>query len=276
MENPQDILRDLALIYIALAHGTDQHLDDAEMDIIARRLQDVQPGVSQGTVLRAVKDALEAYTQDEASTNVEQAVERLRTDVPQSLRRRIVRDLTEIGKADDKFLYAEAAFIGRLVEAWKVNLTDLVDDAAATWSVLTVIAEEDVWTPVHDLVLIYLTLAHGTDETLSRKEVDAITEKVGEWLRNADTETLRRILHDAMAVYQSQEGRTFDEAVASISTTVPAYQRRAILEDLHYIAGADGVLLVEARVLIERVARAWGLSTDIQDPESPADAEHVE
>ena len=275
MENPQDILRDLALIYIALAHGTDQHLDDVEMDIIARRLQDVQPGVSQGTVLRAVKDALEAYTQDEASTSVEQAVERLRTEVPQSLRRRIVRDLTEIGKADDKFLYAEAAFIGRLIEAWKVNLTDLVDETVATWSVLAA-AEGDGWTPVHDLVLIYLALAHGTDEALSRKEVDAITEKVGEWLLNADRETLRGILHEVMAVYEAPEGRTFDEAVASISRTVPAFQRRAILDDLHYIAGADGVLLVEERVLIERVAKAWGLSTPIQDPDSPADAEHIE
>ena len=48
-ESPKRILRDLALIYIALAHGTDQNLDDTEMDIISRRLQDVQAGVSQGT-----------------------------------------------------------------------------------------------------------------------------------------------------------------------------------------------------------------------------------
>ena len=137
-ERPKPILRDLALIYIALAHGVDENLDDAEMSIITRRLQDVQAGVSQGTVLRAVKDALDDYMNQETSQRLEQAVERIRTSVSQSLRRRIVHDLTEIGKADDKFLFAEAQFIGDLVEAWKVNLTDLVSASAATWNVLGV------------------------------------------------------------------------------------------------------------------------------------------
>ena len=171
MESPKRVLRDLALIYIALAHGTDQNLDAAEMDIIARRLQDVQSGVSQGTVLRAVKEALDDYMQDDAYHRVDEAVQRLRVTVPQSLRRRILLDLTEIGKADDKFLYEEAQYIGELVAVWKVNLTDLVAESAATWSILGPGAGDDGWTPVHDLMLIYVTLAHRTDQTLSWEEV---------------------------------------------------------------------------------------------------------
>ncbi len=261
-ERPKRILRDLALIYIALAHGTDENLDDAEMSIIARRLQDVQAGVSQGTVLRAVKDALDDYMHQDTSQCLEQAVERIRTSVPQSLRRRIVHDLTEIGKADDKFLFAEAQFIGDLVEAWKVNLTDLVSASAATWNVLGVGPEEGLaWTPIHDLVLIFVTLAHQTDQSLSQEEIEAITKKIGEWLPNADDDMVRRILHDTMRVYQEEGARTFDEAVAAVQASVPAYQRLAILDDLRYIADADGVLLVEERVMIEKIAEAWGCDT---------------
>ena len=260
-ESPKRILSDLALIYIALAHGADQRFDDAEMDVIARRLQEVQAGVSQGTVLRAVKEALDDYMQDDTQQRVEQAVERIRTSVPQSLRRRIVRDLTEIGKADDKFLYAEARFIGELVEAWRVNLTDLVTHSAATWNVLEADPQgEAAWTPIHDLVLIYVTLAHRTDQSLSRAEVKAIAKKVGEWLPNASEAVVERILHAAMRVYQGGT-RTFEEALAAIKASVPAFQRAAILEDLRYIADADGVLLVEERVMIEKIARAWDCKT---------------
>ncbi len=220
MESPKRVLRDLALIYIALAHGTDQNLDAAEMDIIARRLQDLQSGVSQGTVLRAFKEALDDYMQDDAHHRVDEAVQRLRVTVPQSLRRRILLDLTEIGKADDKFLYEEAQYIGELVEVWKVNLTDLVAESAATWSILGPGTGDDGWTPVHDLMLIYVTLAHGTDLMLSREEVEAIREKLGEWLPNA-----------------------------------------------------DGVLLVEERVMIEKLADAWDCDTGVWECDPKEDVE---
>lgn len=269
MENPKHILRDLALIYIALAYGTDQRLESEEMDIIACRLQDVQPGVSQGTVLRAVKEALEAYTEEDAAQRVAQAVDRLRLSVPQSLRRRVVRDLTEIGKADDHFLFAEARFIGELVDVWKASLAD-PDSKVATWNVLGfAIEDEEAWTPVHDLALIYVTLAHRTDQTLSRDEVVAITKKIGEWLPNADDALLKRILHDVMRVYQTKGMAAFDEAVKAVKAVVPVYQRKAVLDDLRYVAYADHVLLVEERVLIDKLANAWECADDPWETDQP-------
>ena len=61
--------------------------------------------------------------------------------------------------------------------------------------------------------------------------------------------------------YQEEDARTLDEAVQAVRDSVPAYQRAAILDDLRYIADADGVLLVEERVLIEKIAEAWGCDT---------------
>lgn len=248
------LLRDLALLYLALAHGTDQDLDPAEMDLIARRLLDAEAGVSHGTVLRALKDALEVYVRDDRRAYIDRAVDHLRQAAPPRLRRRILSDLTEIARADGKVLYAEAAFIGELAFAWK---TDETEAPAETWTLFT--DGKDIgWTPLHDLALIYVTLAHRTDDTLSRDEVEAIIGKIGEWMPDADATTLRRLLNDVLTVYdEAPEGRRFEDAVAAVKDAVPAHQRAAVLDDLRFVANADGVLLVEERVMIDELARAW-------------------
>lgn len=256
----ENVLRDLALLYIALAHGTDQDLDPAEMDLVAQRLQDLQAGVGQGTVLHAIKEALDAYTQEDVQARIEAAIEHLRQAVPSGLQARIIKDLTDIGKADDAFLYTEATFIGALAEAWAAEGETPSDEA---WSIFVAQHGASGWTPIHDLALIYVTLAHRTDEVLHRQEVDAILEKLGEWMPGAPPDLLRQVWEEVLYTYEEQpEGRTLADAVDAVSTTVPAHQRPAVLADLQYIAQADGVLLVEERVLIEQLAKVWGMSSD--------------
>lgn len=253
----QRILHDLALVYLALAHGTDDRLDGAELDMVAARLAEVQAGLSGGTVLHAVKAALDAYTGRDAEARLRQAVGNLRTSVPPPMRRRVIRDLTEIGKADDRFLFEEASFIGQLVAAWRQAPGAPADAANATWSIFGQ-DHEGGWTLVHDLALIYVTLAHRTDGTLARAELQAISEKIGEWMPNAGPDDLRAILGEVLRAYDAApEGHTFEAAVEAVRQRLPAHQRAAVLEDLRYVADADGVLLVEERVLIEQLARAW-------------------
>ena len=255
-EHSERIHHDLALIYIALAHGTDRTLSDAEMDLVAGRLQEAQSGVSHGTVLSAMKQALDDYTRDDAEQRIEQAVRNVRETVPHALRYRIIKDLTEIGKADDRFLFAEARFIGELIDAWRLNASGATKRGDATWSILG--QDDEGWTLVHDLGLIYVTLAHKTDGILSRKEVTAILTKLGEWMPNAEASDLRTVLNEVLAAYdQPAEGRTFRNAVQAVQEHLPVHQRAAVLADLKYVAEADGVLLVEERVLIEKLVQAW-------------------
>ena len=250
----QRILHDLALVYLALAHGTDDRLDGAELDMVAARLAAVQADLSGGTVLHAVKAALDAYTGREAEAQLRQAVGNLRTSVPPPMRRRIIRDL---GEADDRFLFEEASFIGELVAAWRQAPRQSTDAGSATWSIFGQ-DHEGGWTLVHDLALIYVTLAHRTDGTLARAELQAISEKIGEWMPNAGPDDLRTILGEVLRAYDDEpEGHTFEDAVEAVRQKLPAYQRAAVLADLRYVADADGVLLVEERVLIEKLARAW-------------------
>lgn len=256
------ILHDLALLYIALAHSTDRHLDGAEMDRIARCLQEAQAGLSEGTVLHAMRTALVDYTGTDAVVRLRQAVANLRANVPRSLRRRIVRDLTEIGKSDDRFLYEEAHFIGELVRAWRSAPSDDPNPPDATWNVFEQEATGD-WSLVHDLALIYVTLAHRTDGVLARAEIEAILQKISEWMPNARADDLRAVLNAVLQTYEARPpGRLFEDAVRAVGRQVPVHQRSAVLEDLRYVAHADGVLLVEERVLIEQLARAWETFSD--------------
>ena len=255
------ILRDLALIYIALAHSTDQDLSEAEVKVISERLRAWQTEATEETVLSAIKDALEDYTHERAREGVETAVRRVRDELDDEMRRKIVADLTDIALADDKFLYAEGSFIGELARAWNVRVEE-EGEGARSWSILNGNGDGDVrengWSPLHDLALVYLELAHGTDDDISDSEVDAIAEKINEWVPNADGAQIIEVVHQAMHAYvQGPDKRLFEDSVDKLKRVVPRHQRAALLADLNFVAGADGQITAKERELIDKLTRAW-------------------
>lgn len=250
------ILRHLALIYLALAHGTDQDLNDAELNVMARRLQDLQAGISEGTVLGAIKDALADYTRPDNADRIKAAIHFVAEWVPPSMQRRVLDDLSELARADGKVLYAEAQFLGRLEKAWHLTATN----TTGTWSIFRSSSADETWTPVHDLALVYITLAHQTDQQLSDQELRMIKRRMSEWVPDADVTTLDTMLRTALDAYGRQTGgHTFANAVSTLRAVVPTHQQEAVLKDLRYIANADGVMLVEERVMIEALAEAWSM-----------------
>jgi len=55
-------LRNLALIYLALAHGTDHELTNDEVALMADRLRlYLDGGLAQGTVVQAISEALRRH-----------------------------------------------------------------------------------------------------------------------------------------------------------------------------------------------------------------------
>lgn len=256
------ILRDLALLYIAMAHSTDQELSEPEVQSISERLRAWQTQATEETVLSSIKDALEDYTHERAHTEVERAIKRVREELDDDLRRRIVVDLTEIALADDKFLYAEGSFIGELARAWGVHIND---DDTGPWSILNGNGngngeEHAGWSPVHDLALVYLEIVHGTDADIRESEVDAIARKLHEWLPDAEDEDVLKVVHAAMQAYvQGPDKRLFEDSVENLKKVVPPHQRTALLADLNYVARSDGGMSENEQALIERLARAWGI-----------------
>lgn len=256
----RSILRDLALLYIAMAHSTDQDLSEPEVQMISLRLRAWQTQATEETVLSAIKDALEDYTHERAHAEVERAVKRVRDELDPNMRRNIVEDLTEIALSDDKFLHSEGSFIGDLARAWDVRSTD---DETRPWSVLNGNGNGDEhvgWSPVHDLALVYLEIVHGTDDDIRDSEVDAIANKLREWLPDAKDADVLKVVREAMEAYvQGPDKRLFDESVDALRKVVPEHQRGALLADLNYVAEADGEVSEKERAMIAKLSAAWDI-----------------
>lgn len=255
----RSVLRDLALIYIALAHSTDQDLSTAEVEAISDRLRRWQTQVTQETVLSAIKDALEDYTQETAHAEVERAVRRVRDELSLEQRRVIVDDLTEIAMADDKFLSEESEFIGDLSRAWSVQ--GEADDAEpdGIWSILLANGSQtEGWSTLHDVALVYLHLAHRVDRDLQTKEIETISRTLSEWIPGVEEERVLEVVKEAMHAYvQGPDRRVFEDSVAALKRSVPVHQRPTLLADLQRIAKSDGEISDREREVMEQIAEAW-------------------
>jgi uncharacterized protein YfkK (UPF0435 family) len=245
------VLNDLALIYIALAHATDQQLSDAEMGAIAERLRAWQDESTE-TVLGALKQALDDYVADESGERIVRAVGQVGERVPADIRQRILDDLLGIAMADDRFLFSESSFISDIERAWGVHASAR-DNAAGGWSVLRSDGDSTSWTPLHDLALVYITLAHRADE-MRAEEMDAIAKKLNEWLPDASESEVLEIVRTVLEVYaQGADERVFVDAVESIRKCLPSHQLEAVFADLQFIAEADGSVQEAERELISRL-----------------------
>ena len=262
------LLRDLALIYLTLAHGTDEDLTDEEVDTIAEELHEWQEEVRQESVLSAIKGALALYEREDALDQVNAAIRSVRNEISVEDRQLILDDLVEIAMADGRYMHEESTFIGELADAWDVSADEGEGDArghwaSGAWTVLQNEGPAESWTPVHDLALIYLTLAYETDHDLDEEEVEAITAKISEWIPGVEDDDVLGVVREVMETYvQGPRRRVFAEAVDAVGEVVPQRQHEALLADLRYVAEADGVILDAERRMIRDLADAWGLPAE--------------
>ncbi len=261
MEHRQDddgLLRDLALIYVAMAHAPDHQLENRELDLIADRLRRRQEHAARETVLGALKAALDTYVAPNAGRHLERAIRRLGTACSEELRQALLDDLVAVALADDLFTQEEARFLGTLARAWGVHPTAAQEDPR-WWNVFD--APADARTAIQALALIYLALAHAPDHHIADAELEAITRKIREWLPATPDVDVMTVVQEALRTYAREPG-DLAHAVAVVRQAVPTHQHPALLADLRYIACADGVMLVEERALIARLAEALGLAPD--------------
>lgn len=254
----QPLLNDLALIYLAMAHSTDEDLCDDEINAMADRLQAWQQ-VDSKTIAGALKTAVDVYLMADGPAHVRQAVLNVRDGLAPENRKLLLDDLMNIAMSDDRFLHRESSFIADLMRAWEINASDGLEQGDGSWSILNPDGgQPNGWSVLHDLALIYLTLAQRTDGNLCEEEVSAIAEKLHEWLPNAAREDVMNVVRDALAAYvQGPDERVFTESVQAVSRLVPTHQRSALLDDLRHVAEADGKMIDAERLLIGRLEQAW-------------------
>lgn len=249
---------DLALIYIALAYGTDQDLSDIELETITDALQGWPLVPTQGDAQEVVIEATAAFIESDSREEVRRSIRRLREDLSDTERRRALKDVVRIAEADGVMLEREQGLIGTLAEAW--SLKQLSEDLLDASTAIRQDADDD-WGLINELAFVYLLIGHSTDEDLNEKEIDTILQRMQEWQPDLTREGAQSILRRTMRLYNEGPIDTLiQECIETLRSALPDVQRLAVLDDINCIARVDGDLTDAERDLIQLFARAWDLN----------------
>jgi uncharacterized tellurite resistance protein B-like protein len=251
-----------ALIYIALAYGSDHDLSDEELDTITERLRKRYGGELEQDVQEVVMEAMSVYLEDQTADETIQAMRSLKRSLSSEERSRALEDVVQIAEADGVLLSSERSLISTLSEIWSLNATgeDMLDKSTATTK------EHPSWTLLNDISLMYVVMAHSTDNELSEGEIDAMIDRLQEWQPDEGEERVRETIRDTLAYY-SEEPREEElrASVQAVKEALPVIQRLTVLDDLAHIAEADGTFNQHERDMISMLSQAWDIGVRIDD-----------
>ena len=126
-------------------------------------------------------------------------------------------------------------------------------------------SEPSEWSSLHDVALLYLALAHGTDMEIDPSEQTTMVDRLKEWYPEIGSSRAQQILHEVMLTYLGGHSRHMVEAaMASIKASMPKQERIAVLNDLADVATADGALVPGEVSFIRDLARYWELEDEIR------------
>jgi uncharacterized tellurite resistance protein B-like protein len=244
-------LRSLAFLYLAMGHGADNYLSAAELEAITDRLHSRYPDLERAAVQDVVGEAMVVYMESEdvisAATDM---IISLRSSLQPKQRRVILEDLLAIAQADGVLLKNERSLLASLAESWEIESVSPEEPGPSD--------VKETWSSVHHLALIYLVLAHGTDNELSEQERNVMLRKLLEWDPRRRENDVREILQAALDHYeQGISEEQFSASVHAVREGMPDSQRMAALDDLVKIANADGVFLDREEDLINQLLVAW-------------------
>lgn len=127
------------------------------------------------------------------------------------------------------------------------------------------------WSPAHDLVNMYLGIAHLADNRLDPEEQRTFLLKFRQWMPKVDPEMFADVWKQVLALYESMSSREQRYAMYLQSAVNVAQHMgddkdklRSIIRDLVDIAGADGVLHENEVTMIKAAAISYGLSADMR------------
>ncbi len=243
------LTHDLALLFVALAYGTDRDLADEEVEAITRSLKQWSPEASGVVIREIIVEAMSVLMDDQKHTEVSRSIATLGKELSEEELSDVLAHVNHIAEVDGILLQREEHLISTLAEAW--SLRGLEEDAEI----------DDDWDLIRQMTLIYVVVAHSTDNDLSLAEIEAIVERVREWDASLDEEAARDVLRDALAFYaQEPDEDVLGQTIMTIKNSLAPMRRLILLDDLYYIAYADGTFKENERAMITSLADAWGIS----------------
>jgi uncharacterized tellurite resistance protein B-like protein len=120
------------------------------------------------------------------------------------------------------------------------------------------------WGTLHDLALLYLFLAHATDDHLDPVERSTISKRLHAWRPKASSSRIDKIMDEVMLTYMGTYGRDMlDMSIASLKDVLQSDRRVEVLNDMATLATSDGVLGPGEIAFIQRLARFWDVEDDL-------------
>ncbi|NND72772.1 MAG: hypothetical protein HKN43_14440 [Rhodothermales bacterium] len=255
-------LHDLAMVFLALAYGTDKVLSDEELDTIVDVLRDWRGDLEVKVVQEVVVETLAVFLEGSPNDEVVDSIISLSKSLSREERIRAIEDAVRIAKADGIVLGSEQTLISSLATTWKIKTDMRVQDAMSVGTH----NRPEGWTLLHDIGLLYVVIAHGGDNRLDEREITAMIDRMSPWSPELDEGGIRKILRTALSFYASEPGpEALRESVASIEDSLPAPQRLAVLDDLIHIAGADGHVNDNEKEMIESLARTLDVNVNLTE-----------
>lgn len=248
---------DLAVVYIALAYGTDHELSDEEFRVLTEALQ-TWANQEDPTIREVIVEAATLFVEGDAEAAVQRAMQELRSALSPQERRNTVRHLIRIAEADGVLLEREQGFIHTLAEAWSLKKLseELLEDTSAV-----VQRRGENWGLIHELAFLYVLVGHNADEDLSTDTINVMKERLQEWQPDLSAEQVREVVRRALQVYANEPDEDLiHDSVQALKEALPIAQRLTVLDDLHIVARAGGTLTRTDRELITSLAQAWDLN----------------
>lgn len=249
---------DLALIYIALAYGTDHDLSESEMAALTDALRDWAVVPDDARVEEIVMEATTAFLEGDSRAAVRASINQLGEALSFSERRHALQDMMRIAEADGVLLEREQGLIQILADAWSLKRMseDLLENTAAV-----VQRQGENWGLIHELAFLYIVVAHSSDDNLSSDEIELILDRLLTWQPDTSHEDMRTIFRRALQVYAEEpEPSLIEESVGALKEALALVQRLTALDDLRAVAEADGGITEAERELIMNLAQAWDIN----------------
>lgn len=255
----------LAVVYIALAYGTDHELSDNELETLTEILQHWTSVSASSDARVIVMEAATAFLEGDSEGEVRQAIRTLGDELTLQERRQTLRDLLEIAEADGVLLKREQGFIHTLADSW--SLKKLSEELVADTSAVVQRRGED-WGLIHELAFLYVLVAHSAEDELSSDNLDVMMGRLHEWQPSLSEDEVREVLRRALQVYADEpEESLIHDSVEALKEALPLVQRLTVLDDLNTVVQADGHLTRNERELILSLARAWDVNVRLNGQE---------
>ena len=245
---------DLALVYVALAYGTDSELSERELQVITEKLQTWRADLSTADIYEIVLEVVAIFLEGNPRAEVVRSMQTLKETLSADQRRRALEDVVQIAEADGVLLHRERGLITFLSSIWNMKATgirlveqsDVPEESTPDWSLL------------HDVCLMYVVMAHSTDNDLSDDEIQAILERLLEWQPELGEEGIRRLVGNVLEFYASEpDEMRLRSSVTAIKAALPMIQRLVLLNDLVFIAESDGEFTAPEKEMLASLSSAW-------------------